>query len=137
MFAGGGKLDGLMSTGVLEPWFKKWRIDAVLLGPGRADLHLGRGGSPRPDTLMQTGLVTCQPLAPAVAPPAGVRCSQVLAAVANCAALGFSLVYAPAVLADVALTDGADAAGTAQRARYCERPPVCRDAGRNIYMLSP
>ena len=74
---------------------------------------------------------------PAVAPPAGVRCSQVLTAVANCAALGFSLVYAPAVLADVALTDGADAAGLRNEPAIANGRLFVATQGGHVYMLSP
>ena len=45
-------------TGVLAPWFKKWRSDAVsFMRTGTRDLHLGRGRAHRPDTLMQTGKI--------------------------------------------------------------------------------
>jgi hypothetical protein len=56
MFAGGGKRDGLTvdrHPGILVKKMAPF-APARLLGPGRADLHLGRGDSPRPDTLMQT-----------------------------------------------------------------------------------
>jgi outer membrane protein assembly factor BamB len=74
---------------------------------------------------------------PAVAPPAGVRCSQVLTAVASCAVLGFSLVYAPAVLADVALTDGADAAGLRNEPAIANGRLFVATQGGHVYMLSP
>src|ERR1700716_404169 len=48
---------------------------------------------------------------PSVAPPAFARCSQVLVPLANCVASGYSIVWAPAVLADVALPDHSNAAG--------------------------
>jgi outer membrane protein assembly factor BamB len=74
---------------------------------------------------------------PAVAPPAGVRCSQVLTTVASCAASGFSLVYAPAVLADVALTDGADAAGLRNEPAIANGRLFVATQGGHVYMLSP
>jgi hypothetical protein len=53
------------SNGALASWLQKWHLMPInLLGPGRADLHLGRGASPRPDTLMQTGeIIVWKPLA--------------------------------------------------------------------------
>ena len=66
MFAGGGKRDGLTVDRHPEILVKKMApfAPARLLGPGRADLHLGRGGSPRPDTLMQTDqIIVSKPLA--------------------------------------------------------------------------
>jgi hypothetical protein len=61
----------------------------------------------------------------------------VLTAVANCAALGFSLVYAPAVLADVALTDGADAAGLRNEPAIANGRLFVATQGGHVYMLSP
>ncbi len=74
---------------------------------------------------------------PAVAPPAGVRCSQVLTPVATCTALGFTLIYAPAVLADVALTDGADAAGLRSEPAIAGGRLFVATQGGHVYMLSP
>jgi outer membrane protein assembly factor BamB len=74
---------------------------------------------------------------PAVAPAAGVRCSQVLTPVATCTALGFSLVYAPAVLADVALTDGSDAAGLRNEPAIAGGRLFVATQGGHVYMLSP
>jgi outer membrane protein assembly factor BamB len=74
---------------------------------------------------------------PAVAPPVGVRCSQVLTPVATCTALGFSLVYAPAVLADVALPDGSDAAGLRNEAAIADGRLFVATQGGHVYMLSP
>jgi hypothetical protein len=45
-------------------WAYSFPMPTKLLGPGRADLHLGRGAPPRPDALMQTGgILEWKPLA--------------------------------------------------------------------------
>jgi PQQ-like domain len=74
---------------------------------------------------------------PARAPSVGVRCSQVLIPNAFCTALGYRLVPVPAVLADVALPDGSDAAGLRNEAAIAGGRLFVATAGGHVYMLSP
>ena len=74
---------------------------------------------------------------PARAPPLGVRCSQVLIPLATCASLGFSVVWAPAVLADVALGDGTSAAGLRSEPAISDGHLFVATVGGHVYMLSP
>jgi outer membrane protein assembly factor BamB len=74
---------------------------------------------------------------PARAPSVGVRCSQVLIPNASCAALGYKLVPVPAMLADIALPDGSDAAGLRNEAAIAGGRLFVATAGGHVYMLSP
>jgi outer membrane protein assembly factor BamB len=74
---------------------------------------------------------------PSVVTPAGVRCSQVFTPVASCVASGFSLVWAPAVLANVNLGDGSSAAGLRSEPALSEGRLFAATLGGHVYMLSP
>jgi outer membrane protein assembly factor BamB len=74
---------------------------------------------------------------PAVAPPAYARCSHVLTSVAACTAAGYSLVWAPAVLADVALPDGSSAAGLRNEPAIADGRLFAATTGGHVYMLAP
>jgi outer membrane protein assembly factor BamB len=73
---------------------------------------------------------------PKVAPPLAARCSQVLVPLASCTALGFSVVWAPAVLADVALGDGSSAAGLRSEPAIADGRLFVATVGGHVYMLS-
>ena len=106
VFNGYGRLHGLNVCAASPGHRVRWIADAP--HNGRGGYSLGAPSATYGIFYITTDQGHVVAIAdPAVAPPAGVRCSQVLMAVASCAVLGFSLVYAPAVLADVALTDGA------------------------------
>jgi hypothetical protein len=70
-------------------------------------------------------------------PPIGVRCSQVLTPLASCLASGFSVVWKPAVLADVALGDGSSAAGLRSEPALSDGRLFVATVGGHVYMLSP
>jgi len=74
---------------------------------------------------------------PTRAPPLGARCSQVLTPLASCVSLGFSVVWAPAVLADVALPDGTSAAGLRSEAAISDGRLFVATGGGHVYMLAP
>ena len=74
---------------------------------------------------------------PTVAPPLGARCSQVLTPLATCVSQGFSVVWAPAVLADVALSDGSSAAGLRSEPAISDGRLFVATTGGHVYMLSP
>lgn len=74
---------------------------------------------------------------PTRAPPLGARCSQVLTSLANCVLLGFSVVWAPAVLADVALNDGTSAAGLRSEPAISDGRLLVATVGGHVYMLAP
>jgi outer membrane protein assembly factor BamB len=74
---------------------------------------------------------------PTRAPPLGARCSQVLTPLASCVALGFSVVWAPAVLADVALPDGTTAAGLRSEPAISDGRLFVATGGGHVYMLAP
>ena len=74
---------------------------------------------------------------PKVAPPLGARCSQVLTPLASCVALGFSIVWAPAVLADVPLGDGSSAAGLRSEPAISDGRLFVATVGGHVYMLAP
>jgi hypothetical protein len=56
---------------------------------------------------------------------------------ASCVSLGFSVVWAPAVLADVALPDGTSAAGLRSEAAISDGRLFVATGGGHIYMLAP
>jgi hypothetical protein len=74
---------------------------------------------------------------PSVAPPAFARCSQVLVPLANCVASGYSIVWAPAVLADVALWDNSNAAGLRNEVAISDGRLFVATTGGHVYMLAP
>jgi outer membrane protein assembly factor BamB len=74
---------------------------------------------------------------PSVAPPAFARCSQVLVPLATCVASGYSIVWAPAVLADVALPDHSDAAGLRNEVAISDGRLFVATTGGHVYMLAP
>jgi outer membrane protein assembly factor BamB len=74
---------------------------------------------------------------PALAPPVGARCSQVLTPLATCVSQGFSIVWAPAVLADVALSDGTSAAGLRSEPAISDGRLFVATTGGHVYMLAP
>jgi outer membrane protein assembly factor BamB len=69
--------------------------------------------------------------------PAGYRCSNVDFTLATCAGMGFSVVPAPAVLADVALPDGSSAAGMRNEVAIAGGRVFAATLGGHVYMLSP
>jgi outer membrane protein assembly factor BamB len=74
---------------------------------------------------------------PSMAPPAFARCSQVLVPLANCVASGYSIVWAPAVLADVALPDHSNAAGLRNEVAISDGRLFVATTGGHVYMLAP
>jgi hypothetical protein len=56
---------------------------------------------------------------------------------ANCVALGFSVVWAPAVLADVGLPDGTSAARLRSESAISDSRLFVATGGGHLYMLTP
>jgi hypothetical protein len=56
---------------------------------------------------------------------------------ASCVASGYSVVWTPAVLADVALTDGSSAAGLRNEPAISGGRLFVATTGGHVYMLSP
>jgi hypothetical protein len=75
---------------------------------------------------------------PHVAAPAGFRCSNInFSGALACLIAGYSIVPVPAVLADVALPDGADAAGLRNEIAIGEGRLFVGTLGGHVYMLAP
>jgi outer membrane protein assembly factor BamB len=74
---------------------------------------------------------------PAIAPPAGYRCSDIdFVTAASCTAAGYAWVPIPRVLADVPL-DGSSAAGLRNEAAIANGRLFVGTTGGHVYMLSP
>ncbi len=74
---------------------------------------------------------------PAVVPPVGVRCSNVTVAPASCIGLGYALVWAPAVIADVTLPDASSAAGLRDEPAIADGGLFIATDGGHVYRLAP
>lgn len=72
---------------------------------------------------------------PSIVPPPGYRCSHVAFSAATCPPW-YSVVPAPAVLADVALPDAGDASGLRNEASLSEGRLFVGTGGGHVYMLS-
>ncbi len=75
---------------------------------------------------------------PSVSPPSGYRCSNIdFPGGLFCVLVGYTNVPIPAILADVALPDGADAAGLRNEIAIARGRLFVGTLGGHVYMLAP
>ncbi len=134
--AGYGRLHALNACANSPADRVRWISDVPHNGGG--GYSLGSPTAPRGIFYIGTDLGHLVALAdPTVAPPLFARCSQVLVPLASCTSLGYSVVWAPAVLADVALADGTSAAGLRSEPAISDGRLFVATIGGHVYMLAP